>query len=132
MASRRLQHLVQQLATAAPRGAAPARALPASDPLPVGSANRQGGVEDDLNKLAGDAGVPAAVDAEGQISLFVLIGQSSMAIEDGRYMTQPLVDLLKWCLATPCRPPTFWGGRPGLRCKELGRFKCVATLFHPA
>ena len=58
MASRRLQHLAEQLATAAPRGAAPARALPASDPLHVGSANRQGGVEDDLNKLAGDAGVP--------------------------------------------------------------------------
>ena len=33
-------------------------------------------------------------------------------------------DLLKWCLATPCRPPTFWGGRPGLRCKELGRRLC--------
>jgi hypothetical protein len=43
MASRRLQHLAEQLATAAPRGAAPARALPASDPLPVGSANRGSG-----------------------------------------------------------------------------------------
>ena len=45
MATRRLQHLAEQLVTAAPRGVDPARALPT-------------GQEDDLNKLAGDAGVP--------------------------------------------------------------------------
>ena len=46
MATRRLQHLAEQLVTAAPRGVDPARALPT-------------GQEDDLNKLAGDAGVPS-------------------------------------------------------------------------
>jgi hypothetical protein len=57
MASRRLQHLAEQPATAAPRGAAPARALPASGPLHIDTANMQRGEEDHLNTLAGGARV---------------------------------------------------------------------------
>lgn len=41
-------------------------------------------------------------------------------------------DLLQRCLATPCRPRTFLGGKAGLLCKELGRVARVSTQFHSA